>query len=106
MGQHCRLEEGAALRGALAAGDKSPAPHHPTITISQGVAAGAAIGGVAGISAILLAEGLRNTDSAIGNPVVAGLGMVLAGLAAGAAFAKFDKFDGEITPTKVRLKVG
>jgi hypothetical protein len=74
------------------------------------VAGGAAIGGLAGISAIFIAEGLKNTAAAIGNPVCAGLGFIIAGIAAGAArgaaFARYSQIGVKISPVEVELKGG
>jgi len=85
-------------------------PHHPTITISQSMENGAVIGGALGLSAILIAEGLKNTAAAIGNPVCAALGFVIGGLAAGAAagaaYAKFSEINVKISPVEVALKGG
>jgi len=75
--------------------------YHPTITISQGVVGGAAIGGVAGLSAFLVAESLKQFSAAIGNPICGAIGMVLAGLCTGAT-------GGVLVSTykKVQVKVG
>jgi hypothetical protein len=83
-------------------------PLHPTISISHSMEAGAGLGGVAGLSAIFLAEGLKPTAPEISNPVCAGVGFVLAGLAVGAVggaiFSKFKEIHVHWRDAGVELK--
>ena len=83
-------------------------PNRSPITIEQGVKGGVVIGGVAGAGVFLLAEGLRQSTVAIGNPICAAIGMVLAGVAAGAAsgaaFAKFSEIGVKVSSVEVQLK--
>ncbi len=78
------------------------------ITIEQGVKGGVVIGGVAGAGVFLLAEGLRQSTVAINNPICAAIGMVLTGVAAGAAsgaaFAKFSEIGVKVSSVEVQLK--
>ncbi|HTW54258.1 MAG TPA: hypothetical protein VME45_20390 [Stellaceae bacterium] len=65
----------------------APAPplQQPKITVSQGLQGGAAIGGLGGLGLAFFMEGLKSTAAATGNPAFLGVGIVIMGMALGAA---------------------
>jgi hypothetical protein len=89
---------------AVAAPPRTPS----SFTIAQGAKGGATIGGIAGAGAFMLAEDLRQQAVAIGDPICAAVGMVLAGVAAGAAagagFAKYLEVTVKVSSTQVQFK--
>jgi hypothetical protein len=82
----------------------------PCITIAQGAAGGAVIGGIGGASVALLLQGLKSTADVFGNPILSTLGTVLAGIAAGAVggaiFAKTTEYSLTVGKTGVSIAAG
>jgi len=76
---------GAATSGMFASSSALAAtqPNTPTLTVTQGAAGGALLGGVGGAGTAFILMGLKSTGDAFGNPYLSALGAILVGTALG-----------------------